>query len=132
MQTLYQDKFVKILYAPDLEQTEHHWSKESYEMSEEEFKNFQLKNLEIAKQTFPKRLLVNTVDFKFTVTPEIQDWINQDLHPQFERMGMKKIAFLMSTDFYAHFSIEQIFDDCRFFQVEYFDQEENARLWLLN
>jgi hypothetical protein len=132
MQILHQDRYAKILYAPEIDQIEHHWSEESYEMTEEEFKDFQLKNLEIAREVTPKRLFVDSIHFKFTVVPEIQDWINQDLHPKFEKMGMKKIAFLMSKDFFAHFSIQQIFEECQYFQVGYFEKEEKAKDWLLH
>lgn len=132
MKLLHQNKFVKILYFPEIEQIEHHWSSKSYEMSEEDFKKEQLIYLEFAQHFKPKRGLVNSRDFKFTIDPQLQDWMNEHLHPYYEELGLIKAAFLMPEDFFAQFSIEQIFEDYRPFQVMYFDKEESARNWLLN
>lgn len=132
MKTLHQDRFVKIIYAPEIAQIEHHWSAESYEMSEEDFKKEQLLYLEFAKRLKPKRGLVNSKNFRFTIDPQLQDWMNETLHPHYQELGLKKAAFLVPEDFFAQFSIEQIFDDYQPFQVMYFDKEENAREWLLN
>lgn len=132
MQLIYQSQYAKIFYSSEKSQIEHHWTALSYEMTEEEFKEEQLRYLDFSTSLKPQKGLVNSVSFLFTIAPHIQDWMNRELHPKYEEINFKKAAFLVSADLFTRFSIEQIFDDYQPFEVRYFDREDEARKWLDN
>ncbi len=129
-QLLHQDKYVKIFYSPEHSLIEHHWTSESYAMTEDEFKDEQFIYLKFAKKLQPKRGFINSKNFMFTITPEMQNWLNLVINPIYENMGFKKAAFLIGDDFFAHISIRQVFEDYHPFDVQYFDREDSARQWL--
>lgn len=130
MKLIYQTNYVTTFYSEEKSQIEHRWVAQSYEMTEEEFKEEQLRYLDLIKTLKPQKGLVNSVDFLFTIAPLVQDWMNQELHTQYTKMVFKKAAFVVSSDIFARISIEQIFDDYQPFEVCYFEQEEEAQRWL--
>ncbi|MCU0393871.1 MAG: hypothetical protein MUE81_22400 [Thermoflexibacter sp.] len=129
-QLLYRDRYVSIFYTSVYSMMEHHWTIDSYEMTEDEFKKEQLIYLDFAEKLKPKVGFVNSRELLFTITPSIQNWMNETLHPRYVDIGLKKAAFLMSSDFFSEISIRQIFEDYLPFQVGYFDDEKEAKSWL--
>jgi len=89
--------------------------------------------IKIVKEYKPKIMFGDMTDFKFTITVDTQEWLDNNLFPVYAEIGFKKIAIISSTSFIAELSIEQAMDEdsTGSFQTKYFDNRETAMDWLL-
>ncbi|MDD2775186.1 MAG: STAS/SEC14 domain-containing protein [Gallionella sp.] len=110
------------------------WQSESKMMSTDECKQEFLNYLDAARQQRPIRMLVDTSDMYFTFGLEMQNWIDQTIFTQFINMGINKVAFVISKDFFAQLSTKQIMSEKEGLKhtKEYFATKEAARQWVLN
>ena len=79
--------------------------------------------------------MFHSKNFEFTISPEIQKWIDEKIFPRYIKAGVKKFAYIMSSDMVAQLSIEQTMEEqqaSQGFQTNYFDNEADARKWLLD
>ncbi|WP_291726577.1 STAS/SEC14 domain-containing protein [Bernardetia sp.] len=130
---MYKSKFIEVTLHPENSMLEATWFPTSEEMTEEEFKDEMLGFRELFLQHKPKKELVNTKDFLFTIHPEIQKWTDENIHKlQNEQGCLKKVAFIVSEDVIAALSVEQIFDEenSAAFNVRYFSERQEAEEWL--
>lgn len=102
------------------------------EYTEEEYKDLMLswrKQIEIFKPVYQ---MVDYQNFFKPVPLHMQKWINENLLAPSLKVGLKKIAFIISRDLYAQISVEQIMqeDEGKNFIVKYFDNETDAEKWL--
>ena len=76
--------------------------------------------------------MLNLERFAFTVTPEIQDWSNENILSKVLALGLSKIAFVVAVDVFVQVAVElQIEDNPNALNItRYFDDEAKARLWL--
>lgn len=101
-------------------------------ITEKEYKDLLLKWAEEIRYYKPAFQLVNYMNFYQPIAPHMQVWINENLiGPSFE-VGMKKVAFIISRDFYAQVSVEQTMqeNEGKKFKLKYFDNETDAESWL--
>jgi len=104
----------------------------SGEIEEEEYKKLILswaKEVEFYKPVYQ---LVNYLNFYKPVPPNMQVWINKNLIGPAFNFGMKKVAFIISRDFYVQVSLEQTMQEKegKKFKLKYFDNETDAESWL--
>lgn len=93
--------------------------------------------LEALEQYKPIFLLINLVELHFPITPELQEWLNQEILPRLFGSGVKRIAYIMPTEFIEKLSIEQVYDEVATAieqteattQVNYFDNEAEGLRW---
>lgn len=102
------------------------------EYTEEEYKDLMLawrNQIEIFK---PVHQMVDYQNFFKPVPLHLQKWINENLLAPSLKIGLKKVAFIISRDLYAQISVEQIMqeDVGKNFIVKYFDNETDAEKWL--
>jgi hypothetical protein len=75
---------------------------------------------------------VNLAELKFALTPETQEWAD-GLFPRILNAGVKKIAFIISSDVFAQISVEQLMEEKNVktanFEIHYFDNEKDALKW---
>ena len=90
--------------------------------------------IDLVKKYKPKRVLGDMINFKFVITPDIQEWVNENLFSVYIEIGFKKIAILLSTSFVEQVSIQQTLEEAESgsFATAYFDDEKTALAWLLN
>jgi hypothetical protein len=83
-----------------------------------------------------KLWLGDTTDFLVPVTPDMQNWIATDFTPKIIASGLLKMALVMPTAVIPSISVEQAVEEMQVqnalvFSVNYFDQVDQARAWLL-
>ncbi len=109
------------------------WFDTSIDMTDEEYKEEMSAN---AAQCTIQKLPLALVDlrkFKFMITPEVQTWTDQIIFPQFIASGLKRIAFVVSSDLFAQVSLQQMMDEKiakEQFASKYFETKEDATQWL--
>ena len=128
---LYKSKFIEITFDRANKNIKNKWFPITEQMSDEEYKSEMLKFADLAKEYKPTYHLIHSLDFKYTITIEMQEWTNFTIFPQLIEVGVKKIAFLVSSEIVAQMAIEQTLDESNAsaFQVKYFDKEVDACAW---
>ena len=101
-------------------------------MNADDFKREMLIFVEKCEQYKPKRELVYLLDMKYGIVPQDQEWMNINVFPKYKNI-IKRMAFLMPTDLLAQMSVEQTMEEetGQGFTQAYFDNEEEARKWLM-
>ena len=105
--------------------------------TEEEFKESILKYTEFIKKYKPDYLLLNMQDMHFLITPELQIWFAGVSEKAKIEGEVKKLALVLSTNFYAKLGLEQateeqttIKEKKNKWENKYFDDIEKAQAWL--
>lgn len=109
------------------------WKEDSINLEDAEFMAINEKYLELIQAHKLTAFFIDTRKFLYTISPEIQDWVGENILSKLPELGVKRLAFLMSEEFIAQLSIEQTMDNlgenC---QMRYFDNKEEALTWLEN
>ncbi len=102
-------------------------------ISDEDYQKDLLLWRDIILEHQPKFQLVDMRHNNYTISPEMQVWLNSNLMAPARKVGMKKVAFLVSEDLFAQVSIEQSMEEeeGKQFQTFYFEEEDEAMEWLL-
>ncbi len=102
------------------------------DITEEAYKELILNWAKEIKFYKPTYQLVNYMNYYKPISEKMQLWVNENLiGPAFE-VGMKKVAFIISRDYYVQVSIEQTMQEKegKKFKIKYFDNELDAENWL--
>jgi hypothetical protein len=104
----------------------------SVDMRDEAYRKLLNIYLDSLRNYTPKNIVVNAHNAHFAVPVETQDWINLQVYPLYEKFEIQKLAVIISIDFIAQLSFEQIIDDSSssHTQIRFFDNEENAISWI--
>jgi len=128
---VFEDKITKISY-------EKKYSliiidrKAAADLSEDEYKKDVLNWADCLQKYKPSRQLVNEKEFKYSVVPDLQIWVNQVLVAPAIKDGMKKVAFVVADDIFPQVSIEQLMEENKLpLEMKYFQTQKEARAWLL-
>lgn len=80
----------------------------------------------------PDKIFADTIDNLIAITPDLQEWINATVSGAYQAVGLKKLAVLLSSDFYAALSIQQtIEDDTKAtYKTVFFEDKTKAFEWL--
>lgn len=81
----------------------------------------------------PKAILADTRNFGFVNSPDVQEWINENILALYAKIGVRKHAILISSDLFTAVAVEMTMDEDRSgtFQNQYFEDETLAKTWLL-
>ncbi len=123
------DEYWKLSLYPEIPCLRTDWRVGSYL----DDATFQLKMEKIAEQVQvyqPVGFLANTLNFDYTITPEMQAWHNDLLFPIFEKEGLKKMAIVIPKDLFTQVSIEQAYDENTGLMTQFFDDEQKALEWI--
>ncbi len=109
------------------------WNGATANMEVAEFKNESFEVIDVLKKYKPKRLIVDTQNMQFPLTPELQEWSNKEIIEQFIKQGTQKIATVVSKDLFTQVSIEQAIEDNEnpVFPETPFTSVEDAKKWIL-
>ncbi|WP_338759374.1 hypothetical protein WAF17_11600 [Bernardetia sp. ABR2-2B] len=111
------------------------WTSKTEDLETDTFRKEVNKIAECAEEQNAKYILDDTRSFAFTITIELQSWVDNEVFPRFIAAGLKKYAIIVSKEFIAQLSIEQTMEGdkgTQTFEVQYFDNTEEAHNWILN
>ena len=105
--------------------------------TDEEFKESILKYTEFIRKYKPDYLLLNMQDMHFLITIELQEWFAGISEKAKIEGEVKKLALILSTNFYAKLGLEQaaeeqttIKEKMNKWENKYFDNKDKAMAWL--
>ncbi len=129
------NQFFTSYFDEDLKLYEIVWHTESEKMDDEEYKVLMLNDRDLlgSKYNQINYVIINLINRLHTMPPELQDWSSTTISPTFVRLGTSKVAVIRSKDFTTQFSLEQAMEEDQAAEgvVAYFDNEQEARAWLL-
>ncbi|MDX2302691.1 MAG: hypothetical protein NW226_07815 [Microscillaceae bacterium] len=133
MELLYQSNYFTISYDLDNRLFHYIFNENTSLMTDEEYVGELKVFTDFVSLHKPKKVLGDMIDFKFTISPEIQEWVNDNLFKVYREIDFEKIAILLSREYIASLSIEQTMeeDKTNSFKSRYFDDINAARKWLL-
>lgn len=136
METLFKDNYIYIKHDKTNQFLHTIWFTDA-DMQEETYLNVLRNYLRYVRLTNAKNVLIDACASTYTVPPVLQETINQEIYiPAFEA-GVRKLAFLVSSDFYTQLSLEVLVDDTEALQEvnslqqQFFEDEQVALDWLL-
>ncbi len=110
------------------------WQEETDNMTDLDYRNVALRQIENIHVNKPKYWLVDTSELKFTLAPKTQEWADS-LFPKILEAGVRYIAFVISPDIFTQVSVEQLMDEKHIktsnFEIKYFNIYEDALNWLI-
>lgn len=133
MKTVYQSKYLTLVVETENQLIRVLWSVATEYMSDAEFRIELTKYAEISEEHQPKKSLVDTKHFLMPVAPEVQEWVNENIHQRSLKAGIKKFAYLVSKNIFSQVSIEQTMEESNakeIFDTQYFEGESQAIEWL--
>lgn len=129
---LHKSKYVEIIYEAENSLIIDKFLSTTQKMNIDEFKEEMLVFVKMCEEHKPERELVHLLDMKFGITLEAQEWMNTEIFPRYKDI-IKRMAFLMPTEFVAQLSVEQTMEEevGQAFLQKHFDNEAEAREWLM-
>ncbi len=129
----YESPFLTINLDAENALLEFVWHPSSSELDNETLKKEFLKEVELCETHKPQKLLINTKNFDYAITPNLQEWTDANIFPKYLEAGVTKIAIVVSQDFISGISVEQTMDEekGKEFDTQYFDNDTAAKDWLL-
>jgi hypothetical protein len=131
---LLQSEYLTIFQLPEIQGIAIQWHESSEKMSTDDFRGAIIAEKDAIDTVKPRAVFADTLNMRYTITPELQEWHNTIIFPAFEAAGTQKLGILVSQDLFAQISIEQLIDDSSVegLQTKYFSSKESALEWLKN
>ncbi|WP_299459003.1 hypothetical protein [uncultured Microscilla sp.] len=131
---IYESPFLQIEFYEENNSSLVRWSPKTSEMDEATYKTEMMNYLQATLKAKPDKSIVDTRSLNFPISPELQTWTNVTCFPPLLDMGLNKAAFVVSAEFVTQLSVEQTMEsaDDNPFNTRYFDNFEEAKIWLLS
>jgi hypothetical protein len=131
MKSIYKNEYVEIFLDFSRSLIIDVWTKESENATLEEFKEVLCVWRDTIIDHHLKYALNDTRYFHNLMTPEVQDWITENIYMPAQQVSLQKNAFVMSQGFIEALSLEQLVEDQNIIGlVSYFASFEEAESWL--
>jgi hypothetical protein len=125
---IYNEEFSSFYFNEETSVIEHHWKETTSELSDEGYKKEMIHYADFVEKYKPAKLLVNAKNLKYGIDPDIQEWVNENIHIRTKKF-IGQVAFVMSDDLMAQIGVEQLIEE-ETYTAHYFDNIEEARSWL--
>lgn len=107
------------------------WNEQTLYWTGEDYKKENLHIVQAVAQCKSKYLLSLSRNFLYTINPEEQLWLVDNVFTSHYQNGVRKMALVMSEDIISQLSIEQLIDETNIIASGMFAEEEEAEAWLL-
>jgi hypothetical protein len=107
-------------------------------MEDADYRAALLKYLAFVRSTQVENVLIEASKSTYSVPVETQEWINENIYLPAIQAGVKRLAYVVSDDFFTQLSLELIVEDTDkvvyndFFKQRFFIQISEATTWLSN
>ncbi len=132
MKTCFDAKHLNIKYEEINDVLISEWKTPS-DITDSEYREIFKSYVEVLKEHKPKNVIVNALKAQYAIPVKTQDWVNQQAYPLYAQFKTERMAIIMSTDFIAQLSFEQVVDDAESnddIKTMFFDNEESALEWM--
>ncbi|MCS6968270.1 MAG: hypothetical protein RMJ44_07250 [Cytophagales bacterium] len=133
MKKLFENRFVEISLDEENAIIEMAWKEDAAYMLPEEFMEAFLKYAELVETYHPTAYLAYSKEgHGYTIPPEMQQWIAENIAPRTFKAGLTTTAIVLSNDLFVQLGAEEVFEEpeTQVFQNRFFRDVEQARKWL--
>ena len=132
MKLVYESEYMQLYFNSENKVIEEKWHETTKKMRAKEFKKEILTTLKYMRDNNAELYLVDTKNFIFTISVEIQEWMHKNFIVPFIQAGIKKAAFVMPEELITQLSIEQTTeeDTQNKFKRDFFTSKKEALKWL--
>ncbi|MBX2844080.1 MAG: hypothetical protein KTR26_20095 [Flammeovirgaceae bacterium] len=133
METVYESSFLKLDFYESQKFMEAIWLPNSVEMSEKQYQKVFMEFLMVMNQNPPRKLLIDERQMLFTVSPDLQIWVTNQVKQVLE-MVLEKIALIINSELIQQLAAEQLMQEAGTYitQTRFFDGREEALEWVKN
>ncbi len=126
----YKSNYLTITYDSLLMELD--WTEKTFDMSSDDYKSEMLEYVKALKEYRPEQVLINAQKAGYIISPELQEWANENVIKVAISCGLKRTAILVSKDYISQLSIEQTFDEDtqQVVKRRFFDDRNAAIAWL--
>lgn len=131
MEKIFEDKFQIINYYPNNSIFACIWQNTD-EMKDDDYKNGLRKQVELVEKYKVKKELFDTTNFTFPITPDLQEWTDNEIYTKKHELGVKQFALVVTSEMLAQLSLEQALEEgkAHLFNPKFFDSRDEALQFL--
>lgn len=132
MEKLYESEFVSHFMVSETALLKSIWKDNTINMEAEQFTEECKEQINIFKTYNAKKLYSDSRKFMFSISPEQQEWLDNNLLPQLIEAGIDKWALIYPEEFITQLSVDQLFDEenSQTVNINFFSDETKALTWL--
>ncbi len=131
MKKVYQNTYYDFSVNEDCDCIVFEWKSETFKMSENDFKDGLTNFTKYSEENQCKEIVVDLRNFRGHPSPEVaRDWRTHEVVPHYNKMGIKKFAYLISPEQPAPQSLEPHKNEGENYETAVFDSEIEMWQWL--
>ncbi|WP_026999772.1 hypothetical protein [Eisenibacter elegans] len=111
MTIIEESQYLQIVHDSSIKALIYSLKKGNYDMFDEDYKAGILRVLAASQVHRPLTVIANSYESEFTVSIELQDWLNNEVAVKIPPTGAKHMVIVPSKDFIVRLSVEQAVDD---------------------
>ncbi|GAB4398659.1 MAG: hypothetical protein OHK0053_17720 [Microscillaceae bacterium] len=132
---IYENRFIQAFHHSSHQFLDTIWFTTS-QMLDKEYQALLLTYLHCVEKCCPRYVIIDSQAARYSIAPDMQDWINGNVYPRAVAYGVRRLAFVVSQEFYTQMSLEQVVEDSQQvipnLEQGFFNQREEAQKWLFN
>jgi 6-pyruvoyl-tetrahydropterin synthase len=134
LEQIYKSPNLIIEYDPENKMIITTWIVKDLNFTTEDFKRELMHYLDAVQGREVHSFLIDTREYNFPLTPEISQWIIENITPKLEQAGVKKFAYVLPKEFVSRIGVELLIDEA---QKEskiirrFFEDYDQAKQWLI-
>ncbi|MCU0446748.1 MAG: hypothetical protein MUE85_17715 [Microscillaceae bacterium] len=135
MEVLFQSHYLKVCFNSQNTILHTYWQTQA-DMEEEDYRQVLLDYLHWVHITLASKVIIDARKSTYSIPIETQKWINENIYIPAVAAGVRRLAYIISEDFFTQLSLELIVEDTdkeKFedvFVQKFFTQESEAVAWL--
>lgn len=133
-QKVLESQYCEISYYPENQMLSHTWFPSTETMRDAEFKEIVEEWLELVIKYEIKVHLLDSLNLRFPVSPDVQDWMASIIVKQAVESGLQKMAIILPDEFISQLSTSQAIEENNMqagLKSQYFNNQEEGFKWLL-
>lgn len=133
---IYNSSYIEISFCKDLNTMVHVWKPATIQFNDEEYKAEYRKITKalLSLAFIPQKIIIDLREFYFALSPETQDWHEENVFSILYNLGEFYLAVINSPDFIVSVYVEQTFEEFNEKKVKiirkHFENLEEAKRWL--
>ncbi len=130
----YQSPFLKIEYQPENKLLITTWNVQDINFSDDDYKNEVLNYVRAVERYDVKAIIVDTRNYRFPLTPSLNQWTVENITPKLAANGVKRMAYVMPTDVLSKLGVELLASTAQTKGTiirQMFDDYEQAYNWAI-
>ena len=110
------------------------WKEEDLPSSfdDKDYQEMMLRYADFLEKYHPKKLIVDSRSQTYVISPEMQQWTDNNIFVRVLKAGLRRVAIIVSKEFIAELSLEQVMEteSGMVFKTNYFTDKADALAWM--